>query len=181
MGKGQQNIQFVDKTIYGRLSDCEAHIHFLETAVRSYYDIDTIYYKQAVAELRVLVADNTKKNNGLIIDLMDDLDLKYEFDYSDKKVTLRTFMLELGGFLNRKKFTKAELIREIAQYEGSSHESKSVPDHLAIGHSFKINGTSAHIMQVMIDAKYVVGASREFIKYMADNHGYKPKYLRYDT
>jgi len=176
-----QKIQFIEKSFFGRLSDCEAHIYFLDIAVDNYYNKHMIHYKQVAGELRVLVADNSRKNNGIIIDLMDDLGLEYRFDYDNKKVTIKEFMSDFGGVLNRKKFTKAELVRAIAQNEGSSHESKSLPDHIALGHSFKINGIPIHIEQLMIYSKYIVGASKEFIKYMKDNHKYEPQYLNFDV
>jgi len=178
MGKG--NIQYINKTIYGRLNDCEAHIYFLGEALDKYYAGEQFRYKQAVGEMRVLAADNTKKNNGLLINLLKDLDLTYTFDYDKKKVTLQEYLNDFGAVLNKKTFTKAELIREIAQNEGSSHESKSLPDHLALGHSFKINGLSIHIKEVMGYGYTIRNVGKELIKYMRNNFNYQVQYLEFN-
>ncbi len=132
------NYAQIDKTIYGRLNDCEAHIYFLECALNEYSKGKAIHYKQIAGELRVLVADKTAKNR-LLIELMKDLGIEYRFDYEDKKVTIEEFLDSFGAVLNHTKFSKVKLIREISQNEGSSHESKTLPHHLAVGHSFKVN------------------------------------------
>lgn len=108
---------------------------------------------------------------------MKDLGIEYRFDYEDKKVTIEEFLDSFGAVLNHTKFSKVKLIREISQNEGSSHESKTLPHHLAVGHSFKVNDIPIHIEQMIIDARYILGASREFIKYMHDNFNYQCEYL----
>lgn len=170
------NYAQIDKTIYGRLNDCEAHIYFLECALNEYSKGKAIHYKQIAGELRVLVADKTAKNR-LLIELMKDLGIEYRFDYEDKKVTIEEFLDSFGAVLNHTKFSKVKLIREISQNEGSSHESKTLPHHLAVGHSFKVNDIPVHIEQMIIDARYILGASREFIKYMHDSFNYQCEYL----
>ncbi len=167
----------IEKTTLKRLQDCEAHVHFLENAMHDFEYNNSIYYKQIVAELRVLVADNSKNNNGLLIDFLDDIGLEYKFDYDGKKVSIKEFLSSFGACLNMKNFSKAALIREIAQNEGSSHEPKSLPESLVIAHSFQINGLPVHILQIIQDAKYILGASKEIITYFKNNFDYKPLFL----
>jgi len=178
MAKGKNVPINIEKSIPKRLNDCEAHIYFLENALYDYANKNKVHYKQVAGELRVLVADNAGvTKHGLLIDLMDDLKIEYKFDYGDKKVSIKEFLSDFGAVLNRKSFTKKELIKEISQQEGSSHDTKFLKDHLVVAHSFQINGNAVHIEQMILDARYILGASKEFIRYMKNNFEYKPSFL----
>lgn len=43
------------------------------------------------------------------------LKIEYNFDYEDKKVLIKEFLSDFGAVLNRKLFTKNEVIKEISQ------------------------------------------------------------------
>lgn len=66
----------LQKTAAQRLNDCETHVFFLWDALRLYRD-QRDRYKQAAAELRVLVCE-THHNKPLLLDLMDKYGFKHE-------------------------------------------------------------------------------------------------------
>lgn len=170
----KKSIKHIDKTMFGRLQDCEVHVLFLDEALTK-CDHNPIYYKQVAAELRVLVADGNS-NNRILFNIMKDLNLDYKFDYIDRRITLEEYC-EQSVFLNHQEFTFCALIKNIAENEGSSHESSKLPVHLAIGHSFQVNGLPIHIQQLISIGKVVNNVSKELFKYLNDQHLYSSQYL----
>jgi hypothetical protein len=68
----------IPRSTQERIADCEAHLFFLHEALNLFpqqYD----RYKQIAAELRVLVC-KTRKNEPLLLDLMDEFGFTYDID-----------------------------------------------------------------------------------------------------
>jgi hypothetical protein len=183
------------KTLLRRAHDCEAHIKFLSETLDKSLEDDPVYYKQVAAELRVLVADKAPKNR-ILIKLMSDLQVsisinlpihpphKWEIIGKDKQIEdynkpipIKLFCEKgLVCILKGEPYSNNELIRLIAQQEGSSHESSHIDKALAMSHSIHFGGVPSHVYALRVIGKNIRSAGVSFMKYIISNRQYPARY-----
>lgn len=177
---------FIKKPFNLRITEFEAHLKFLIEAINKSKS-DYIYYKQVAAELRVLVADKNQKNQ-LMLSIIREMGLSLNLPRPNISLLGKWSILEnkkcievedinihdycnkgFGAVLNGRSYTINELIRIIAQQEGSSHESSELHVDLVIGNS-------GNIYMLNCIARNVARSGLTLLKKLIEDENYIPRF-----
>ena len=80
-------------------------------------------------------------------------------------------------YIKPRNYSFSDLVRAIAQQEGSSHESTAVDKPLAQMRQITIGGDPGHIAPLIKFSQDVLKVGAAFMAFVAKNHAYKPKYF----
>lgn len=75
-------------------------------------------------------------------------------------------------------YSYGDLIRSIAQQDGSAHEDIEVDKPLAQLSQINIGGDESHLAVLMIITKLVIKVGTQFIEFVVEEYGYQPKYFK---
>lgn len=74
-------------------------------------------------------------------------------------------------------YSYQDLVRAVAQQEGSGHEDRLVDESLAQMHSVRLGNEETHIAVLINFADLVIKVGSFFITHVVHNHGYQPRYF----
>lgn len=86
----------------------------------------------------------------------------------------------LAVFIAPHSYSYRELTLAIAQQLGSSHEDIEVDQSIVQLANFLVGGHPTHLVVLMNFANDVIHVGSEFLKFLHLNHGYSPKYFKFD-
>lgn len=75
-------------------------------------------------------------------------------------------------------YSYQDLVLTIAQQVGSSHEDEAVDEPLVRLRQVLIGGSEGHIAPMIAFADLILDVGERFIKFLAEKHAYRPKYLQ---
>ena len=83
----------------------------------------------------------------------------------------------LAAYIKPRDYSFSDLVRTIAQQEGSGHESTTVDKPIAQMRQITIGGDPSHIAALIKFSEDVLKVGWAFIAFVVKNHAYKPKYF----
>jgi hypothetical protein len=108
-----------------------------------------------------------------------------QFDEADKLISTIRMPLALRNYVNDglaiyikpNSISHHDMVRKIAEQEGSAHEDKGVDSDVAQLKRLRLGGEESHIAVLIVFAKLISLAGLSFFEYLNEKKIYEPNYL----
>lgn len=95
-----------------------------------------------------------------------------------KPITLRDFVnYGLAIYIKPNSISHHDMVRKIAEQEGSAHEDRGVDIDVAQSKRIHLGGEELHIAALIVFARLINSIGQEFVCFLDKEKTYKPKYL----